>query len=326
MSCRLITSIHLFLDCIAFITLFYALGRLCFGKALNNSRGQTVEGRARCGIIITICIIITAIISICCMIAYLFLTQCYYTPQPPGRNIIDYIWITATSANIILTLVSFFEKLKRIFIGTPYEISMCTTRFFRYSFGFLVIFMIMLLCLVHQAPIELVLMLSFISMIIVVSLITALIIIYFRKLIAVYKASKTNNPDDVLISEITKTTILYVLSVTTFILRSTELLVGISEMVHSFLALFDVWTNFAGVILCYHSFEMYYKVLCRCTDNICRKCLVYCIHSGITQDEQMMIKVQNMDKHDTKTTAASIEVISTGDEMSNGNENQTTAN
>ena len=104
----------------------------------------------------------------------------------------------------------------------------------------------------------------------------SMVILFVYRLIQVYK---TEHDNEILIGAITKITILVSISVSVTMvdLVTTTLYRYVAhsillQWIFSYVALFDVYTNFICVIMCYKMFKKYYQNVCSCMDIKCRIC------------------------------------------------------
>ena len=215
-------------------------------------------------------------------------------------------------------IVIFFDRIKRVFDKTPFQLSKCT----KYSFQFILIglppylFMILIgysLC-TQNCYIWVYLMTS--SLLIYIILLILLVILFIYKLIQVYNNEHNN---DVLIGAITKMTILASLSVIITFLDAISTILYFrlndiySEWTSIFISLIDLYTNFICIIFSYKIFKPFYHILCKCLDSKCRACWIKLITER--NDVNIMIQIQSTRKNtdDLTITTMATTATETGD-------------
>ena len=175
-------------------------------------------------------------------------------------------------------IVIFFNRINRVFNGTPFQLSKCTANIFKFFIIVLPCYMVIGLILFglctsgckSSAP-----LIANIFLLIYIGLLISLLVLFIYKLVQVHNGDANN---DILIGAITKMTILASFSVvitfldgitTVFYFQAND---SWSEWIATFVSMSDIYTNFICIIFCYKVFKPYYNKICKCCDRKCRKC------------------------------------------------------
>ena len=188
------------------------------------------------------------------------------------------------SAQYAVMIFLLFYRLKFVFDGTAYELSLCT------KWTFYIMYVLLILLTVSSFS-ALIYFLSggqsFIGIILVsFAGLSAILIIFFLTFLFVTKLIDVNKRCDghresKLLSTITKQSILTLISIVSllacviifFLLSWTRLLVSSIDAHFVFIlySLIDIWTNFICILVSYHCFNAFYTKMCGCCDIKCKQ-------------------------------------------------------
>ena len=205
----------------------------------------------------------------------------------------DFLAISAGAVSVIyigqyfLMILLLFYRLKTVFDGTSYQLSQCTVWTFYSMYALFIILGVIVSSsndVSGERPLTAVeTTLTMLAGLLLLAIISLLTFLFVKKLIVVNKAisDASQNETNKLLSQITKQSILSLISISSFIVVlaiigflavagfSTTSVHGI--FIWIFFSLIDVWTNFICIFLSYRSFGDYYTKMCGCCDTRCKR-------------------------------------------------------
>ena len=290
-----VSILHTLLCIILLSITIYAFVK--FTKAISDGSETGVHIGKAAGFIMIICTFL-AIVS---RTIYMFnLDDCY------GMAVSEWILTIFYNAYIgffgiqsIALSVTFYTKLVAVFASTPYRISKGTRACFiciYIAFPVLVVTGLLLAFLgISRAILSL---MTVIGIAWLLLLMIALLSIFVYKLLIVHRDCANQQGDESFINSITKATLLSSISiVATFadIIGSSMHYYVYPSHLWLVIPIFDLFTNFLCVMMCFKSFTNNYKTLCACCDTRCRKTLRY-MFSASLNESQMAESVKEMTK------------------------------
>ena len=206
------------------------------------------------------------------------------------KSIATVLYVPSYIIQFYTLLLLFYSKTDYIFLGTSFELASCTRTSYKAIFIIIsvaVIFSWMLRYFdsPHARVISIVMIM--IGMFAILLLMISIIILTVKKLMHVYRETfkyfnkeYMDEDNDPTVAAITKLTILSSLSITLTVISisvASYRLTADRNNVYLWcfgtaVSILDIYANFISGIMCYKTFDIYYKTICRCVDFRCRRC------------------------------------------------------
>ena len=267
--------IHFILICVILITVLYGL--------IGLYRNRTAQNESKWIVTYGFIVVITTINFLCTSITYHIIGECYtyYYTYSGLALFIDLMYIANLGIQGFFCIIVFFERLRTLFIATTYELSKITIKIYHVSFILMPIHAVISIIIFTVSSYSISIITFSIFVLWIMILMITLVFLYISKLIQAYKSTPSGNPNDKLITRMSKISILTLLSIFTMIIHVIS--IGIwrdgGNWIVGYVTLLDTYTNFLAVVLCFKSFADEYDIICGCSDKICNKCWLCCIHN-----------------------------------------------
>eukprot|EP01083_Nonionella_stella_P213146 768997_1 len=206
----------------------------------------------------------------------------------------------------LLLLVILFDKIKQIFVTTSDALSNCTKNTYHISFMAFPLCVLMEVLLYKTINSVFWNILIGLSTVFFVTLMLSLLTLFIYKLVSVYKSTlnhaRCNDtvPTDTIEYSITKTTMLTATSIVVTLASVCTNIITNHRWITTAVVLTDLYTNYLCIIMCYNSFHSYYKCLCSCMNERCRRCCVAVININ---KENVLTMIHNGKKNTTDIDA-----------------------
>lgn len=293
--------------CLLCLTVIYT-----FYKLLSNLKHETMTKLGQqCGIVFSITTLLAMVLNViqCCGKCLFGITYSYY-------QVLFVLYNLTFAISTLLLLIIFFVRIKNVFHKTPFKLSQ------KSSIAYYSIFMVIIILTMVTIALYIICtdvcrristFLASMVLLLIVIVMISMVILFINRLIKVYKS---DNDNGLLIAAITRITILCTISVSMTVIDSitTSLYRNVTNYIYiqwifNYIALFDLYTNFICVILCYKSFKGIYENICSCCDKLCRVCWMKIIDKRTGKEIDENVIAMNNHIKDQENTIASPESI-----------------
>ena len=185
------------------------------------------------------------------------------------------IWSGLYPFQYYLLLILLFIRLYHTFEGTMFKLSQRTLNIFKFAFIFQGCNCSIALSIFIVNAYYGLLLISF-SFLVIIALTAAILFLYIKRLMYVYKqVTSCQDSDEELVRLATKTPILSVTSIlNSFGAMSVTLLWsmfdGYTLWIGHLVVMLDIYINYLCILMGYKHFNKYYVILCGCCDRKCR--------------------------------------------------------
>eukprot|EP01083_Nonionella_stella_P151643 484860_1 len=280
-----ISLIHLSITTLLILTSFYASGKLFLNMNL-----ETIYYLDK------ILLIVFLICTNIGMLSHIFIAISFTCYQMSDLLAVmtDLVYILFYCIQSYVLLMIFFRKVKTVFAKTPLRLSRLTANVYKTLFIALPVYMALLLPMHLLIPLHIwSLFLLFGGFSLIVFMIS-LLVLFVYKLVQAMKYNAADDQQD-FVYAITKTTILSsistvitfvdIIAITTSYNNLSDRDVIYYKWFANTIGLFDLYTNFACVVLLSKVFQAYYVKLCSCLHAKCSVCIKNLVH----HDELSMV-------------------------------------
>ena len=272
-----------------------------------------------------------ALCIIFCLITWLWIfnmiamdTSCVMGITRNKILLIRFLYCALYLIQSYLLLVLFFLNIYYLFINSPLKLSKTILRVFGFFFIIISILCLIIIVTFSSVDIRQSVLMTCLTIFLTIGVMIAMVILYLNRLISVYKLDI--NDDNLVCVHfvhiiwscyslftnmyilkafvITKSTILTCISVIITFIDIPTLMIRFNVMSHAaewinkYTTLFDIFTNYLCIIMCYPLFDKYYKQICGSLDNLCKKCLSKSIGAENLKHEKNLSDILEIDIND----------------------------